>query len=289
MTALRILAAACALLIASLATASAADAPRRIVSINLCTDQLLLTLADPAQIAGLSPYSRDASQSWLAKEARAFPRMSGGVEDALVAEPDLVLAGRFTRLATRQLLKAKGVPVEEFDVARSIDDTKAQIRRMAALVGHPERAEPQIAAIDAALVRASAAASRTHPRVLAVSRRGWVFGGESLTTSLLEAAGLFNAASDLGLGRGGFASLEAIVMARPDFILVTNVRDRPQDQGEALLMHPALQKLYPLARRIVIPEPLTTCGGPMLADALDRLAGQISRIETSKATPSFSR
>ncbi|MBJ7535976.1 ABC transporter substrate-binding protein [Rhodomicrobium vannielii ATCC 17100] len=283
------LVAACAMLVVSLAVARAADAPRRIVSINLCTDQLLLTLADADQIAGLSPYSRDASQSWLAKEARAFPKMSGGAEDALVAEPDLVLAGRFTRLATRQILKAKGVPVAQFDVARSIDDAKEQIRRMAALVGHPERAEPHIARIDAALARAHAAASRTHPRVLAVSRRGWVFGGESLTTSLLGAAGLANAAGDMGLAHGGFASLEAIVMARPDFILVTNVRDRPQDQGEALLVHPALQKLYPLARRMVIPERLTTCGGPMLAEALDSLAAQVSAVETSKATPAFSR
>jgi iron complex transport system substrate-binding protein len=125
--------------------------------------------------------------------------------------------------------------------------------------------------------------------VLAVSRRGWVFGGESLTTSLLGAAGLANAAGDMGLAQGGFASLEAIVMARPDFILVTNVRDRPQDQGEALLVHPALQKLYPLARRMVIPERLTTCGGPMLAEALDSLAAQVSAVETSKATPAFSR
>ncbi|WP_127079106.1 ABC transporter substrate-binding protein [Rhodomicrobium lacus] len=283
-------AAACMMLFASLAVAvAAADSPRRIVSINLCTDQLLLTLADSDQIAGLSPYSRDASQSWLAMEARAFPKLSGTAEDALIAEPDLVLAGRFTRLATRQILKAKGVPVAEFDVARSINDAKLQIRRMAALVGHPDRAEPHIARIDAALLRARAAASRVHSRVLAVSRRGWVFGGESMTTSLLAAAGLVNAAGDMGLSHGGFASLEAIVMTRPDFILVTNVRDSPRDQGEALLVHPALQKLYPLARRIVIPEPLTTCGGPMLADALDSLAAQVSALEASKATPEFSR
>jgi len=31
-----------------------ADAPRRVVSFNLCADQLVLALADPEQIAGLS-------------------------------------------------------------------------------------------------------------------------------------------------------------------------------------------------------------------------------------------
>ena len=44
----------------------------RIASINLCTDQLLVTLADPAQILGLSPYSRDAARSWDPVKAAQF-------------------------------------------------------------------------------------------------------------------------------------------------------------------------------------------------------------------------
>ena len=43
-------------------TASAANLPR-LVSMNVCTDQLLLTLADPEQILGLSRFSRDGWQS----------------------------------------------------------------------------------------------------------------------------------------------------------------------------------------------------------------------------------
>ena len=42
---------------------SPAAAPR-IVSMNICTDQMLLALADPAQILGLSRFSRDARQGW---------------------------------------------------------------------------------------------------------------------------------------------------------------------------------------------------------------------------------
>ena len=42
--------------------ASAANLPR-LVSMNVCTDQLVLALADPEQILGLSRYSRDGWQS----------------------------------------------------------------------------------------------------------------------------------------------------------------------------------------------------------------------------------
>ena len=262
------------------ASAFADAAPMRIASLNMCTDQLLLALADPEQIAGLSPYARDRDRSFMATAAGRFPVLSGGAEDVLVLAPGLVLAGRYTRRATREFLRAKGLPLVEFDVARSIGDAKEQILRMGSLVGHPDRAAAAVSQIDAAIERTRAAALRTPAprRVLAVSRRGWVSGGETLTTSLLATAGLANAAPDLGFGSGGFATLESIVAIKPDFILVTDAGESPEDQGQAFLLHPALQRLYPLERRIVIPERLTVCAGPMLADALDRLAEAIGRL-----------
>ena len=57
------------LLLAAVALAMSAStslaAGPRIVSMNICTDQLLLALADPAQIIGLSRFSRDARQGWV--------------------------------------------------------------------------------------------------------------------------------------------------------------------------------------------------------------------------------
>src|SRR5271167_4285313 len=78
------------------APALAAGLPR-VASMNLCTDQLLLPLADPAQIVGLSRYSRDARQSFAAADARHYPILSGGAEDILVLEPDVVVASLFDK------------------------------------------------------------------------------------------------------------------------------------------------------------------------------------------------
>jgi iron complex transport system substrate-binding protein len=258
--------------------AAPSDLPR-IASINLCTDQLLLTLADPPQILGLSPYSRDPARSWAAVEANAFPRLSGTAEDVLVLKPDAVVAGRFTKLATRELLKDKGVRVVEFDAARSLDDAKKQIRLMGEVTGHPDRAQVQIDRLDAAVARVHQLAARRPYRVLAVSRRGWVTGGDSLTSSLLANAGLSNAARDLGLKSGGFASLETIINLKPDLILVSDDSGFAADEGSALLLHPALERFYPASKRIVIPERLTVCGGPMLSEAMDRLASELERVD----------
>jgi iron complex transport system substrate-binding protein len=256
-----------------------AQAKPRVASINVCTDQLLLALADPQQIVGLSPYSRDPARSWAAAEASRYPKLSGEAEDVLVLKPDVVVAGRFTKRATRELLKAEGFRVEEFDAVRSVDDTKRQIMQMGQIVGHPDRAAAAVAGIDAAVARAKAAVARKPLRVLSLSRRGWVSGGDSLTSSLLATVGLGNAASQLGYKLGGFASLETIVNLKPDLLLLSDGGDFAEDQGTAFLLHPALEQLYPPDKRIVIPERLTVCGGPMLADALERLVSELERVE----------
>jgi iron complex transport system substrate-binding protein len=252
--------------------------PPHIASINLCTDQLLATLADPSQILGLSPYSRDRARSWDPAKAAQFPKLSGEAEDVLVLKPDVVVAGRCTTRATRELLKEKGLRVVEFDAARSLDDVKKQIRQMGDLVQHPERATTEIKRLDAAIAHAREVVSRKPYRVLALSRRGWVSGGDSLTSSLLANAGVSNAAADLGYKLGGLASLEAIVSLKPDFLLVSDAGDFAEDEGRAFMLHPALERLYPASKRLVIPEKLTVCGGPGLSEALDRLASELERV-----------
>lgn len=259
--------------------AASADTRPRIASINLCTDQLLLDLADPDQILGLSPYARDPAHAYAAAQARRFPLLSGKAEDVLLLKPDIVVAGRFDSIDTRALLQENGVRVVAFAPADSVDDVLQQLRLMGHLVGHPERAEAAVARIEAALARAKEAVASRPYRVLAVSRRGYVAGTHTLMDSLLAVTGLSNAAGDLGFREGGYASLETLVMVKPDLILLSENVSKAEDQGEAFLLHPALQDIYPPDRRIVIPEQLTACGGPMLANALDALVDQLKRVK----------
>ena len=256
---------------------SAANLPR-IVSMNACSDQLLLTLADPEQILGLSRFSRDGWQSWAADRARRYPVLSGGAEDVLVAKPDIVVASLFDKRSTRELLKANGLHLAEFTVPRTLDEVKDQIREMGEVVQHPDRARAEIARLDAAIARARQAATDKHYRVLPLSRRGWVSGRDSLVSSLLTETGLLNPAGELGVAFGGFASMEAIISLKPDFILVSEAGDRAEDDGRAFLLHPALERFYPPEKRIVIPERLTVCGGVMLAEALDVLTAELKRV-----------
>ena len=168
--------------------ASAANLPR-LVSMNVCTDQLVLTLADPEQILGLSRFSRDGWQS-KAGDLSRYPVLSGGAEDVLLIQPDIVVASAFDKRSTRELLKAKGLRLAELAVPRTLDEARQQIREAGDITGHPDRAAAEIARLDAALARAHRAVSERHFYVLPLSRRGWVAGSDSFVGSLLAETGL---------------------------------------------------------------------------------------------------
>lgn len=240
---------------------------------------MLVDLAEPGQIAGLSPYARDAARSWIADKARALPVVSGTAEEIVLIRPDLVLAGRFSRQATQAFIQSRNIRLVGFDPAHTLAEAREQILRMGDLLGVQDRAADRVAKLDVALERLKTAA-RTRPlRVLPLSRRGWVAGRDSLLSDILAAGGLLNSAAEARISDGGFMSLEAVVHLRPDALVLSRDDRQAEDQGQAMILHPALQRLFPPARRIILPEALTICAGPMLAEAMDRLAAQIRRLQ----------
>jgi iron complex transport system substrate-binding protein len=262
-----------------LCATSCPASPDRIASINLCTDELLLALADPDQIAALSPYAVDPTLSSSAKQAKAFRHDASSAETVVAINPALVLGGRFGTRDTHDLLDRLGYRLVEFDVAETIADSIDQIREVASLVGHPERGEAIVAEINAALERAKTPISpQGEPTAAVYERRGYVSGGHTLTSELLSLVGITDIGRTLTGAGGGFVPLERIVSLHPDFLVVTAPSLNAEDQGSALLSHPALAELYPPEKRIVLPETLTVCGGPSLAAAIDWLSAEARRV-----------
>lgn len=261
-----------------LASAAAQGQPQRIVSLNMCTDQLLIDLAQPHHIAGLSPFARDPARAFEAERAARFPILSGTAEEVMVIRPDLVVSSRYMKRETRQFIVERGMKLVEFDDPRTLSEARAQIEQMARLLGAEEQARERLAAFDRALEDLRRAARDKSLRILPLARRGWVAGSETLLADLLREAGLMNAAGELGFKAGGFASLEAVIAIRPDALLLTRATIRAEDQGQAMLLHPAIQAMFPAEKRITLPERLTVCGGPMLTDAMRHLAREIERL-----------
>lgn len=267
---------ALAFLLSMVAAAQAAEPPRRVVSFNQCGDQLVLALADPQQIAGLSPYAADPSLSAAAEKARAFPRLDWQAESTIALGPDLVLIGQNDRPVTKHILRAQGLRLYEIALISDLDAARRQIADVAALLGHQERGEKLLADIDAARARLRAALKPPWHSALLVNRGGYTAGERSLAAALLEEAGLKPPAG-APPGYGGYVPLEKLLVLRPD-VIVLNSAPRESDQGSYNLSHPALDALYPPERRIILPPRYTICGGAALVEAFDYLAAALARL-----------
>src|SRR5947207_1304662 len=178
-----------AFLVVGATSCFAADAPKRVVSFNQCGDQLVVALADPEQIAGLSPYAADRSLSVVAEKASAFPRLDWQAESTIAAGPDLVLIGQNDRPVTKHILRAQGLRLYEIALIADLDAARRQVIEVAAVLGHPERGEKLLADIDAARARLHAARKPPFRTALLVNRGGYTAGERSLAAALLEAAG----------------------------------------------------------------------------------------------------
>ena len=251
--------------------------PRRVVSFNLCADQLVLALADPSQIAGLSPYAADPALSVMADKARAFRKLDWQAESTIALQPDLVFVGPNDRSMTRRMLISQGLRVVEAGFVSDLDSARRQIREMAELLGQKERGEKLLADLERARARLAAVSRKGGETALVVERGGYTQGPSSLAATLLSEAGLKPPAG-APAGYGGFIPLEKFLVLKPDLVFLKDPPKAATDQGAMFLVHPAMRDLYPPERRVALPTRYTMCGGPALIAAFDYMADAMGKL-----------
>lgn len=237
----------------------------RVVSMNLCTDQLVMMLADPDQIVSLSPMATDAHSSALRDTAGQFTQNSGSAEEIYLSKPDVIVAGLYTEKASVHMLQSLDLRVEIFDPADSFDAVRANIVRLAEVIGHPDRGQAMVADFDARLDALQSGIAQ-RPRAILYHANGYTSGAQSLSNDILTAAGFENLAVELGLTWGGTVPLERLIMIDPD-VVITGRPFPGHSRGEEILRHPALAPLKMSAHT----DARWVCGTPMVLDAIQDL------------------
>ncbi|MGI6246747.1 MAG: ABC transporter substrate-binding protein [Pseudochelatococcus sp.] len=246
--------------------------PIRVVSINMCADELLLRLAEPGSIAAVSHLSRDPRNSAFAAQAAAYPVTHGRAEEVMALAPDLVLASAFTAPATLSMLRRLGVPLATLGVPHTFDGIADQMREVARLLGRPENGEREVRRMAARLA-AAASDAPARATALVLQANNIVVGRDTLIDGVLAQAGLVNLAARDGIAGYGRMSLEAIVSRPPDILIVDSDEERNAGApalATRALRHPALAALarQGAMRVIAAPSRLWTCAGPGAAEAV---------------------
>ena len=239
-----------------------------VASINLCADQLVLTIAAPEQIATVSWLSADPEESLLAAEAARYPLNYGSAEELLRFRPDVVIAGAYTNAFTRTLLARLGYRVVELEPETSVAEIEANVQRVAAAIERGERGEAIVAHMRAQLRDLAARRpARALPAVV-IEPGGFTVGEHWLANELMTLAGLRNVAAEQGLDRWGSLSMETLLRSAPELIVLTGYRSSQPSLANAVLGHPALAHLRARQRTVVVPGSYWTCGLPQSLGAI---------------------
>ena len=260
-----------------------ANQPSRIVSLNLCTDQLLLLLA-PGRIAALSRLAIDPLLSVHADAARGHALVDADAEDVLRFDPDLIVAAPFAARTTVDLLRRLGRRVLVAELAQDIAGLKRTLRQIAGEIGVSARAEEIVVALEARLAAIAATSGQPagaqtdqRPTAVVINIGGVPSGPGWLADAVLRQAGFRNGVADYPADGRGVIALEALVARPPDLLVLG------QDAGDYLtvradnLRHPALRALLRTVRHVRLAQNLTLCATPDVVLAIEQLAAHARR------------
>lgn len=251
--------------------AQAAAAPRRVVSINSCTDGLLLDLGDRSQIAALSHFSRQADNLTVYERAKPFRMTRESAEEIIDLRPNLVLSSRHNALSTREALRKLNIRIETFGVPTTIEESRQQVLKAGRVLGHPERGEALAARIDEAFAAAAPRPGQRRPTALVFQTNGFTAGTDTLVGELLARVGFENAAGRYGLKRWGNLRLEQLLADPPELLISGQRMAGAPTWADRIGKHPALAAIQDRMRRDIVAEGLFFCGGAVFIPALARL------------------
>jgi iron complex transport system substrate-binding protein len=254
-----------------------ADKPLRVASMSLCSDELLLLLADRSHIISLSYLSTDPRYSSFITDNNidlsGIYLNRGQAEEIIPLEPDLVLSSRFSASNAINLLQSFGYSITTLEFPATLDQTFQQIEEVAMLLDEQERGEDLIQQFRNSInTTRDAFDSGRNISAIFYANNGFSYGANTLHDNFLSSLGINNLASAHGLVGSGKIPLELLVSTQPDFLIIDQASLHDEKLAQPLLHHPVLKQYFPAEKIIVLPSTLFQCAGPSLIQAYEIMA-----------------
>lgn len=244
---------------ASLLAASAV----RAASLNMCSDEYLLLLAKPNEIANVSRLSRDPADSSQWRLGRRYPGNRGDLESALKTRPNLVITMGGSGRSTSMIAGKMGLRTVVLPFPAKIDDVAQSMRLVAKLLGDERRAYSWLVRLDR--LKRSAPPGRDAIFLGA--------GGNSVSANSVEAGWMQLAGLRQRALPGSRATLELLATRPPRILLRSAYRRTERSLGQTWLDHPLAR---PRASKILtIDGRPWTCAGPLMLREVERLRSQL--------------
>ena len=240
----------------------AVSAAVRAASLDLCSDEYLLLLARPSEIASVSRLASDPADNVLWRRARGLGLNRGRVEDLIGSHANLLVTMGGGAKSSAAIARRLGLTTLTLHFPTTIAEVDANVVRVAMALGDRRRA----ATWQASLARLRADPPKAVDSIY-LSSGGQSVGATSLSAQWMRLAGFAQRSLP-----GGRASLETLLTAPPARLLRSDYRRAQVSLGQRWLAHPAVRRL---ARVTTITDGRPwTCAGPAMVGEIALLRGQ---------------
>jgi iron complex transport system substrate-binding protein len=273
------------LLSASSAISAFDSVPRRIASLNLTADEILVEIVPVDRLVAATAAADDAGTSNVV--GRIPPGVArfrrAEMERLLALSPDLVVVSEYTDADFLRLLESSGMRVHRMTGLDSLAGIRAAILDLGRAVGSEEAARGLVTRYDARLAELTRRLEGApRPRVLYWAG-GMTAGAHTAIGALIEGGGAANAGRELGLEGIAPIGAERAFVADPDFVLV----GEGWKSTEALKAHPLLSQMRAVEQGhiVAMPTELLVTLSHHAADACWYLAGTLHPDRVPRPRP----
>ena len=223
--------------------------PQRVISYTLASDEILLALAKPDQIAALSPLAQNPRYSHISEAAQAYPQIYN-IEQIIQLKADLVLLASYNQAEIHHFLKKAQISNFYFSRFNDLDDIKRHIQQLGHLLAREPEAQRLINTFQQDLATAKQQLNCKLPALLSYDQWGYVAGRETIFQSLLDYLEIENLATKIK----GYQHLQTewLYQQKPQIIIMPADPAAFEQARIQLFQHPLLKNSPAVQKKQVL-------------------------------------
>lgn len=200
--------------------------PRRIISMSISTDEILMELVETDRIIALSRLADDPGISNIVEAAKKITaRVDGRSSEAIMAlQPDLILIPDFVKPETISSLRDMGLNAYVYKTPNSLAEVRSCIMLLGGAVGEKEAAERIVKKMDDRLgyirQKIGVIPYEQQRRVVFMRPNGAYYSPQASFNDVCKYAQVRNALAELNYQRAVYVGPEEIVRLNPEAFLI---------------------------------------------------------------------
>lgn len=229
-------------------------------------------LVPKQRIVSVTYLASQADYSYTWEQAQGLHTNSGLAEQVMEQNPDLILASPYTPGSAVNLLKQMHYPIEVVTIPQTLAEVENFVRHLGTLVNETQLADNIVKTMQDKIAAVQLAPNTQRKTALIYAPNGHTAGKKTLKHEILTKAGYRNLAAGLGIEYYGNLSIEQLLHAKPDLVIIDDSTSNQNSLAQRFTKHPALTKALSGSQIMQIDTNQWLCAGPMAAEAIAKLA-----------------